>query len=115
MKKNIITFAALLIAQFASAKDYHFVIKGSISRPIGNTEVLVGKETADKTTLEVSSDRGAKELTVNIKDLGGKTLSSMKVNVENSQEVSVETSDISEGYIFEVKEKNTVLFQDVDL
>lgn len=111
MKKTIVLFAALFVAQFTMAKDYVLVVKGNNNSVKSNIEVKSDNGDIDKTgTITVKSGSDVTTITVTVKDIYGAVLLQDAVPASEDGTYVLTIPELSNGTILEIKDNTGIVY-----
>lgn len=115
MKKTKFAVIAVLLmaAQLIWAKDIKVVIKTTGTKPIGETEVFVGRDN-EVDTVTVVPGNSVTNLIVSLKRFDGETLSSFFLPVDTPDVLNIITPHMPEGFLLEIKDNNGVVYTGVE-
>lgn len=111
--KYAVIAVLLMATQFSWAKDIKVVIKTTGTKPIGGTEVFIGKDN-EVDTVTVVPGNNVTNLIVSLKGLDGETLSSYFLPVDTPDVFNIITPHMPEGFLLEIKDNNGVIYTGVE-
>ena len=115
MKKTKYAVIAVLLmaAQLIWAKDIKVVIKTTGTKPIGGTEVFIGKDN-EVDTVTVVPGNNVTNLIVSLKGFDGETLSTYFLPVDTPDSFNIITPHMPEGFLMEIMDNNGVVYTGIE-
>lgn len=107
MKKNLIIITSLFLAVVlcVNAEKRTLVVKGTIPRPVGATEVFVDHPDS----IVIVPGEFVSDIEVNVTDFKGDTLSQFVFPAQSTSVVDLESLIPQEGRVIEIKDDTGVI------